>query len=163
VPERLSEPHVPDPRHEPLIDERLADETRRVASAEAGHDVGGARGRREEIWPEATRGTASQREHRTVPLRRLPFATAQDEPRGAPPRDVGTPADTPAAVHAQVAPDDHVTLEAQEQVLPDRVHRLEQAAVDGRRDTGHSAARIRALGLQALAHENVEPAGDAVE
>jgi len=163
VPERLSEPHVPDPCHEPLVHERLADEPRLVGSAEPGDDLVGARARREEIWPEATRDTVSQREHRTVPLCRLPFASAQDEPRGAPPPDVGTPADTPAAVHAQVAPDDYVTLEAQEQVLPDSVHGLEQAAVDGRRHTGHSAARIRALGLQALAHEDVEPAGDAME
>jgi hypothetical protein len=62
-----------------------------------------------------------------------------------------------------VAPDDHVALEAQEQVFPDGVHRLEHTAVDRRRNARRPAARIRALGLQALAHEDVEQACDAME
>jgi hypothetical protein len=163
VPQGFGEPHVADPRDEPLIDERLADEPRLVTSADAEDEVGRARGGREEIRPETTRDTVAQREYRAVPLRCFPFATAQDEPRRAPPGDVGTPADAPAAAHAKVAPDDHIAVEAQEQVLPDRDHRLEHAAVDSRCNTGRPTARIRALGIQALAHEDGEAASDAVE
>ena len=163
MPQSFGEPHVPDPGDEPLIDERLADETRLVASADSGDEVGGGRGGCEEIRPETTGGTVAQLEHRAVPLCRFPLPTAKDQPGRAPPGDVGTPAHAPATAHAKVAPDDDGALEAQEQVLSDRAHRLEHAAVDCRSDTRSPAARVRALGIQALTHEDGEPASDAVK
>ena len=102
------------------------------------------------------RRVVAQREHRAVPLRRLPLAprrTSHGRPARAPVRE----RDAPAAVHAQVAPDHDATLEAQEQVLADRLDPLEHAPVDRARDTRREPARVRALRLDALADEHLQP------
>ena len=58
---------------------------------------------------------------------------------------------------------DHRTLEAQEQVLPDGIDRLEPATVDPRRDARDLTSRIRALGLDAHADEYLQTAGCTME
>ena len=69
----------------------------------------------------------------------------------------------PAPAHAQVAAQDQAALEAQEQVLPDRLDRLEPAAVEplGRERRGR--ARVRRLDRDALADQRLQPARRAVE
>ena len=83
-----------------LIDERVTDEARLVDAAESRDDVGRNRLRREQVGPESAGSTVPEREHRAVPLRRLPFAPAEDEPRRAAPARVRVSTNTPATVHA---------------------------------------------------------------
>ncbi|HEV8249553.1 MAG TPA: hypothetical protein VGQ15_06235 [Gaiellaceae bacterium] len=95
-------------------------------------------------------------EHRPVPQDGLVCVTAEDEPRPAGPRRAAR-LDAPAAAHPQVAPHRDAAFEPEEQVLADRFHRLEPASVDPRGDARDLRARVRALGLDALAHEHGEP------
>jgi hypothetical protein len=62
-----------------------------------------------------------------------------------------------------MASHDDVALEAEEEMLADRLDALEDAPVDGPSDAGHNAAWIRALRLDPLADEDLEPARDPVE
>ena len=66
-------------------------------------------------------------EHGAVPEHCLLLAAAQDEPRPADARRAAR-LDAPAAGHAQVAPHDDAALEAQQEVLADRLDALEHAA-----------------------------------
>ncbi len=56
-----------------------------------------------------------------------------------------------------MAPDDDASLEAEQEVLPDGLDRLEHAAVDARRDAGRLRARVGRLDLEPLADERLEP------
>ena len=62
-----------------------------------------------------------------------------------------------------MAPHGDVALEAQQEVLADRLDGLEHATVDRPRDTGQQPARIRRRGLDALADQHLEPGGSAME
>ncbi len=62
-----------------------------------------------------------------------------------------------------MAPHYNASLEPQKEVLADRFHALEDAAVDRTRDAGREAAGVRALGLDALADKHLQPARDPME
>ena len=87
----------------------------------------------EDVRPEPRDRACVQLEHRPVPLARLDAGAAQDEPRSA--TQAGRPRghDGPAPVHPQMAVQDDAALEAEQQVLPDRL--------DGRADACRRAAR----------------------
>ena len=87
---------------------------------------------------------------------------AQDEPRTTGAGRSDRP-DAPAPVHAQVAPHRDAALEAEEQVLPDRLDALEPAPVDRLRDAGDEPARMRGRRRQAEPDERVEPRCGAME
>ena len=93
-------------------------------------------------------------QHRAVPEHRLVLGAAEDQPRPAaarPPRLV----DAPAAGHLQVTAQDETALEAQQQVLPHRLDRLEAEAVEALREPLHGGAGMRRLDLDALADEHL--------
>jgi hypothetical protein len=163
MPQRLGKPHVPDPRDDPLIDERIADHARLIHRPQARHDLAGVRARREQIRPERSYGPAPEREDGPVPLRGLPLGAAKNQPRRALPGTVANAPYAPTPTHAEVAADDDAAVEVQEQVLANGLDALEHPPVDGSGDSGHTAARIRALGTQALACKNLQAFGDAVE
>ena len=71
--------------------------------------------------------------------------------------------DLPAAAHAQVAAQDQAALEAQEQVLADRLDRLEPAAVEPLGRERRGCARVRRLDRDALADQHLQPSRRAVE
>ena len=62
--------------------------------------------------------------------------------RSTPRRRAALP-DGPAPVHAEMAPHGDASLEAEQEVLPDRIDGLEHAAVDGTGDVRHEPARAR--------------------
>jgi hypothetical protein len=62
-----------------------------------------------------------------------------------------------------MAPHDDCSLEAQHEVLPDRLDLLEPAAVDGPSYAGDEPARVRALRLDALPDEHLQLPRDPVE
>jgi hypothetical protein len=163
VPERLGEPHVPDAGDETLIDERLAHEARLVDTAKSGEDLVEASPRREQVGAERPRPTVLEPEHGAVPLRCLPLAPAQDEPRPPSTWHTGARLQAPAPVHAEMATEDDAALEAQEEVLADGVHGFEAASVDDPGDAGREASRVRALGLDTLSDENLEALRDAMD
>jgi hypothetical protein len=96
LPEGLGEPHVSDARDEALVDQRLADEPRRIGGgAHPRNEVSHLRRLGQQIRPQPTYGACLQSQDGTVPLRGFPFRSAQDEPRQAEPADA-TLRDPPA-------------------------------------------------------------------
>ena len=71
--------------------------------------------------------------------------------------------DLPAPAHAQVAARHETAFEAQQQVLPDRLDRLEPAAVEPLGGKHRGGARMRRLDRDALAHERLQLARGSVE
>ena len=95
-------------------------------------------------------------EHGLVLARRAARATASHAGRAA-------GLDAPATVHPQVAAQDEAAVEAEEEVLPDRLHPLEPPAVEPLGEPLHRGARVRGLDLDSLADENLQPLRRAVE
>ncbi len=118
---------------------------------------------REQIGAELADGRGVEREHGPVPLGRLPVTSPEHEPRRSGAPRLVPPLDAPASAHAEVGSNDDASLEAQHEVLPDRLDLLEASSVDGPRHARDLPARVRALGLDALADEHLQPAGDPVE
>ena len=61
-----------------------------------------------------------------------------------------------------MAADDDPVLEPEQEVLADRLHRLEHEAVDARGDTGRLRARVRRLDLEPLPYERLQAPRRAV-
>src|SRR5262249_35611012 len=80
LPERPRLPLVADPGDEPLVEERIAGLSARIATEVGEHPVEVGLGR-EDVRPEAGDRTRGQLEHRAVPLARLVPLAAEDEPR----------------------------------------------------------------------------------
>jgi hypothetical protein len=74
-----------------------------------------------------------------------------------------TPLDAPAAVHPQVAAQDEAAVEAEQKVLPDRLHLLDSPTVQPLREPLYRRPRMRGLDLYGLADENLQPSGCPVE
>jgi len=62
-----------------------------------------------------------------------------------------------------VAPHDEPALEAQQQVLADRLDALEGVTVDLLRHTGRLSTRVRRLDLELLPDQHLEPLSGASE
>jgi hypothetical protein len=62
-----------------------------------------------------------------------------------------------------MAAQDEAAVEVEQDVLADRFHPLEPTAVEPRSETFHRGARMRRLDLDALTHQDLQPAGRAVE
>src|SRR4249919_3945574 len=59
--------------------------------------------------------------------------------------------------------EDDAALEAEQQVLPDRVHGVESATVEDARDAGRQSTRVRAPGFDALSDEDPKARGGAMD
>jgi hypothetical protein len=162
VPERLGEPHVPDPGNEPLVEESLPDDALRIREAKPTNHILDLGLRGEQIRAKSPDGALVEREDRSVPLPRLPRASPEHEPRAAA-CGRATSLDPPTAAHPQVAANDDASLEPEQEVLPDRLHALEHTTVDGLRYFRRQALRVRALGLDPLPDERLEERRDAPE
>ena len=90
------------------------------------------------------------------------LGAAEDEPRPAGSRGAAR-LDAPAAAHPQVAAQDVSAGEAEEEVLPDRLHRFEHGAVQPLGDPLRRRARMRRLDADRLADEHLQPAGGEME
>ena len=106
---------------------------------------------------------ASSRRIGPVPLRRFPSRRAQDEPRAPPPGSLAHGPDAPAPVHPEMAAEDDVALEPEQQVLSHCVDRLQDAAVDPLSDVRHEPARVGRRRLDPFADQGTEPRGRAME
>ena len=164
LPERLRLPHVPD-----AGDERAGRgarrrprgrAARRAAARASPSTSAAARGCRARGGRAAA--VARELEHRPVPEHRLVLVAAEDEP-GQPGPARTAPLDAPAAGHAQVAAEDEPALEAKQEVLPDRLHRLEPAPVEPLDETLPRGPRVRRLDLDPLPGEHLQPPRGALE
>ena len=96
-------------------------------------------------------------------LQRLHALAAEHEPR-PPEHGLLDRLHVPAPVHPQVAPDDEPALEPEQEVLPDRLDRLEPTSrAEALRDARHLGLRMRRLDLDDLSHERLEPTRRAME
>ena len=161
-PQALREPHVPEPRDEPLVEQHLAQQTAWIGLPDARTNASGS-------TPSARMSGPTRRAGVTSSVSTGPFhwaassSPARRTSHGRPARLVPGPPDGPAAVHAQVAPNDDSSLETQQEMLADRVDRLEHATVDSRRDAGEEPARVRRRRLHPASHEHAEPLRSTVD
>jgi hypothetical protein len=155
VPQRLGEPHVPNACDQTLVEQGLANEARRVHLSNAWDEIRDVGVLGKEIRTEVAEWPALQCEHRPVPLASLPIAPAQHEPR-EPPQRRAARIEPPAATHAEMATEDDVAFESQEQMLPHRFDALEHASVEDARDAGRLPSRVRALDLEPLSYERLK-------
>ena len=162
LPERLGLPEVPDPRHEPLVEQSVADLARlrpRPEAREHRLEVGGLA---EDVGAETRRSAAADElEDGAVPEHGLVLGAPQHEPR-LPHSRHASPLDAPATLHAQMAAQDKAALEVEQEVLPHCLHPLEPPAVEPLGEALHRGARMRRLDLDALADENLQPPGGAM-
>ena len=113
-------------------------------------------------WPSRRRFRVSSVS--TGPFQSTPSSVSpRSTSHGRPVRCLPARLDPPATGHPQVAADDEPALEAEQQVLADRLDRLEHAAVDTRRDLRRLGARVRRLDLEPLADERLQPQRRTVE
>jgi hypothetical protein len=138
-----------------LVEQRVAQSARLVVLAQTAQVLRLVeRRRRDEVWPEAGEARVGadtrrchQLEHRTVELDDLVVAAADDQPGGprrARPALAGTQ-DAPRARHPQVRVDDQPALEAEKQVLADRLHEIDAAAGEALGPAVAAVARVRRL------------------
>ena len=100
-------------------------------------------------------GVGRELEHRPVPEDGFVLVAAQDQPR-PPAAARAALLDAPAAGHPQVAAQHEPALEAQQHVLPDRLHRFEQATVKPLGKALRRGAGMRRFHLHALAGEHLQ-------
>ncbi len=155
LPKRFCLPHVPDPRDQPLVEECFTELARLVGRAQVANDRLELRGLVEHVGPEPSHLAGAELEHRAVPEHALVFRAAQDEPRSP---DTLCPArlESPPARHAQVTSQHDASLEAQQEILPDCLDRLQPPTVEPLRDPLHGRARVRRLDLDALADQRLQ-------
>ena len=110
----------------------------------------------EDVGAEPLERARVQLEHRPVPEHALERLAAEHEPRLAGSRLTARP-QRPASGHAQMRAEHDPALEAKQQVLADRLDRLEHAPVDALGDALRLRARVRRLRLDALADERLQP------
>jgi len=96
-----------------------------------------------------------QLEHATAVEHRLPLGASKDEPRATARRPAAW-ADAPAAGHAQVVPQQVTALEAQDEVLPERLDGYEPPAVEASGVDRGLGTRVRRLHLDAFADEYLQ-------
>jgi hypothetical protein len=162
VPERLGAPDIPDPRDEPLVEERLTEGAAlRDAPELVDHRIEVERVG-ENVRAEPAQAPPLELEHGAVPEHSLPPGASEDQPRPAYSLRVGRD-DAPASVHPQVAPENAAILELEQQVLSHRASRDEHAAVDPLGNPERSRAWMRSFGLDALADKGLELARGAME
>ena len=162
APERLRFPDVPDPGHEALVEQRVAELAALVLAAQVRDHAGEVERLGEDVRPEAARAALGQLEHRAVPEHGFALGAREHEPGLA--VQLGTAVDDlPAAAHAQVAAEHEAALEAQQQVLADRFDPLEPAAVQPVGGEHRGSARVRRLDRQALTDQHLQLARSAVE
>ena len=161
-PERLGQPHVPDPGDERLVEQRLAEPTHLVGAAHALEHHVDPRRTLEDVRPQARECAGMQLEHGTVPQNSLNARATEHEPRPAGAR-LPTRANRPPPGHAQVRAQDDPALEAQDEVLTVRSHRFECSSVDPLGDALGPRTRMRRFGGDPLADEHLQPARRQVE
>src|SRR5262249_60494345 len=110
---------VADPRHEPLVEQRVANGVALFASQVRDHPVQ-VRRLAENVRTEPTHRTVVQLEHRPIPEPGLARGPSQDQPRPAE-RLRTSLVYLPAARHTKVAAKDDSLLAAEEQVVADRL------------------------------------------
>jgi signal transduction histidine kinase len=161
VPERFRGPHVPDPGHELLALERLR-QRQGGSPAQARDHLPELRRVVEDVRTEPPGDVVAQLQERAVPLHGLEFPPPQYEPGPAAQRRSAR-LNPPAPLHPQVAAEGHSALEAQQEVLADRIDTLEPASVEARGEVQGGGARVGRLDLDPLADERLEPAGGAMD
>ena len=118
---------------------------------------------REDVRPEPAGAARGQLEHRPVPENRFVVRGTEHEPRTSDPRALLARPHLPAPPHPQVATEDEPALEAQEQVLAQRLHRLEPPSVEPLGEAPGRGLRMRRLDLHLLADQHLEPARRSVQ
>ena len=134
----------PTPATHALVEEDVAEQPGRLPWPEGARrrpptDVSSAK----QIRAEVPRPPVVEPQHGAVPLRRPPTEMCAARARAVHPRRCAALPDGPAPVHAEMAPHGDASLEAEQEVFPDRIDGLEHAAVDGTGDVRHQPAGAR--------------------
>ena len=165
VPERLGEPHVPDPGDERLVEERLAERARAVGAHACRASIASSAAARSRMsGPSRASARVVQLEHRPVPEDGLDARRRAARATGVPDAPLARAGAPPAAGHAQVRAHDDAAREPKQQVLADRLDRLEHAA--RRPCSATRVGRARGCGDSAaiaLADERLQPMRRAVQ
>ena len=145
-----------------MILEHLAERPAPVCAAEPRDERRRVGRVREQVGPETAHRPGVERQHRTVPLRRLDPVPAQEEPGPARPGRPDRP-DAPASVHPQMAPHRDAAFEPEQQVLSDRIDGFEPEAVDRLCHAGEEPPRVRRRRHEAEPDERAESRCRAME
>ena len=163
LPQRLGEPHVPDPGDERLVEQRLAERARRRrrrACARASRRTRGGRSRMSGPSRRSARSCSSRiGPFQRTPSTRSPRSTSHGLPTRRSPR--GRTDQRPVIRRCERS--DDAAREPEAQVLADRLDRFERASVDRLGDARRAAARVRRLGGDALTDERLEPTRRTVQ
>src|SRR5438067_3411380 len=129
LPQRFGPPEVADSGHEALVEKGVAELALRCRAQPSKHRLEVGR-LAEDVRPQPRRpARPNELELGAVPEHGLVLFPPQYEPRLANTRRPSR-FEPPAALHAQVAPEDEAALEAEEEVLPDRLDPVEPPAVE---------------------------------
>jgi hypothetical protein len=162
TPERLREPHVPDAGDDRLVEQRLAEPACLIGRSHPREHAIETGRLLEDVRPEPGDRPRVQFEDGAVPEHSLGPRSAQYEPGFA-----GTSTTEgrhrPATRQPQVRAEHDATVEAEDQVLADRLDRLEHAAVDPLCDPAGPSPRVRRLGGDPLADQHLEASGGTVD
>jgi hypothetical protein len=153
---------VPDAGDEPLIEKRVPHLAARLLAPQVGEHAIELRRVGKDVRAEAADGPRLQLQHRAVPQHGLPFGAPKDEPGPAAAHRTGRD-DSPPAGHAQVAAENEAAPEGEQQVLADRLHPEQAAAVEPLRHLSRGGTRMRRHDLDLLPNERLQPARGTVE
>jgi hypothetical protein len=155
VPERLGAPDVPDPGHQPLVEERFAQLAARIGGAQSRDHPCGVGRFGEDVGPETADSAVGQLQDSTPAKHGLVTSAAEHEPGQS--GDLGAAGeDAPASGHAQMVAQDEAALEAEQEVLAERLDGLEHARVEALGDRERARTRVARLDLDPIAHEHLE-------
>jgi hypothetical protein len=162
MPQGLCAPQVAYSSHQPLIEQRVSHLPVAGISPEVRKHALEVRGLVQDVGSKPPQGASVQFEDTAAVQHGLPLGAPQHEPGAAASRP---PARThpPAAGHPQMVPQHVTALEAEDEILPDRLDRDQTAAVEAAGVDRGLGLRVRRLDLDALAHERLQPPSGSVQ
>jgi len=160
-PQTLHLPDVPDATDQALVEKRVPHLAQLIDRPQVSQHRVEVRRLREDVRPDPAGDPTVELEHRSTREDTDVLLAAKHEPRH--PEDLCVARQhAPASFHPHVTAQDDPAFEPKQQVLANRVDRLEPPAVEQRRELLHGRARMRCLDLELVADERLQPARRAV-
>ena len=151
----LGTPHVPDSRHDALIEERIPELGPLIGATEADNDRVEIGRVVHDVRPKPIDLRAAELEDRSVPEDRLVLAPPEHEPGRSATRGACV-LNVPPTAHPEVAAQHGAIVEREEQVLPERLDPIEPFPVYPGCDTECLGTRMRGLRGDDLTLEHPE-------
>jgi hypothetical protein len=151
----LGTPHVPDSRHDALIEERIPELGPLIGATEADNERVEIGRVVHDVRPKPIDLRAAELEDRSVPEDRLVLAPPEHEPGRSAARGACM-LNVPPTAHPEVAAQHGAIVEREEQVLPERLDPIEPFPVYPGGDTECLGTRMRGLRSDDLTLEHPE-------